>query len=362
MTSKERITQLIVHKQPADRVGLYEHYWPETRRDYWVNQGYPKADPLPSTYFNYDILEMWPVPDPGPLKGQDGLVEESDEWQIFRNGYGATQKMWKTKSGTPEHMDFTIKNRADWDQAKESLLYLDPTRTNLADARKLKAQAAAEEKFCCFGCLYCIEAMRATIGDLEMLPAMLLEPAWIHDMCRVWTDFFKRHWAYVFENVGRPDGIWIYEDLGFTNGLFASPKTIRELLLPYYQEMISFFKSDYGLPVLIHSCGNIREAVPIIIEAGWDCLQPMEAKAGVDVLQLADTYGNQLAYMGNINVQVLNTNDRDKVRAEVLRKMGGMIERRLPYILHSDHSLPPDVRMATYEYMIELHKEHGQYK
>jgi uroporphyrinogen decarboxylase len=134
------------------------------------------------------------------------------------------------------------------------------------------------------------------------------------------------------------------------------------LFLPYYKELIHLYKHDYGLPCLIHSCGDIRQAVPIIIEAGWDCLQPMEAKAGVDVLQLADTYGNKLAYMGNINVQVLNTNNRDKVRAEVMRKMGGMIERRLPYILHSDHSIPPDVRMATYQYMLELHKEHGRYR
>jgi len=169
------------------------------------------------------------------------------------------------------------------------------------------------------------------------------------------------HLDHVLDTVGRPDGIWIYEDLGFTNGLFASPKTIRELFLPYYKEMIGFFKNDYGLSVLIHTCGDIREAVPIIIEAGWDCLQPMEAKAGVDVLDLADTYGNQIAYMGNINVQVLETNDRATVRDEVMRKMSGMIERRLPYTLHSDHSLPPDIRMATYQYMLELHAEHGSY-
>jgi uroporphyrinogen decarboxylase len=113
--------------------------------------------------------------------------------------------------------------------------------------------------------------------------------------------------------------------------------------------------------VLIHTCGDIREAVPIIIEAGFDCLQPMEAKAGVDVLKLADAYGNRLAYMGNIDVTVLNKNDRAKVREEVLRKMGGMIERHLPYILHSDHSIPPDVRLETYRYMLELHREHGCY-
>ena len=133
------------------------------------------------------------------------------------------------------------------------------------------------------------------------------------------------------------------------------------LFRSYYKEIVGMFKHDYGLDVLVHSCGDIRQAVPLFIEAGIDCLQPMEAKAGVDVLQLADTYGNKLAYMGNINVQVLNTNDPVKVRAEVERKMCGMIERRLPYIIHSDHSIPPDVTMKTYELMLQIRNEKGSY-
>ncbi|MBN2584606.1 MAG: hypothetical protein JXL80_16200 [Planctomycetes bacterium] len=361
MTSKERIKRLIVDKEPADRIGLYDHYWPETRRDYWVNEGYPEPDVVPTEFFGYDIIETWAVNDAGPLRGQDGLVEETDEWKVWRDGFGASLKTWKHKSGTPEHMDFTIKTREDWDRVKESLTDLDPGRTNAEEARRVLETAKRDNLFSCFGHQFCIELMRATIGDMVMLPSLLLEPEWVHDMLRVWTDFFKRHYAHVFDTVGRPDGMWIYEDLGFTNGLFASPATIRELFLPYYKELISFYKNDYGMPVLIHSCGDIRKAVPIIIEAGWDCLQPMEAKAGVDVLELADTYGNAISYMGNINVQVLNTNDKAKVRAEVERKMGGMIERRMPYILHSDHSIPPDVRMATYQYMLELHAEQGKY-
>lgn len=361
MTSKERMLQLIVHKQPADRVGLFEHYWPETIRDYWSDEGYPGENVAAAEHFGYDMQSAWPITDPGPLKGQDGVVEDGDEWQVFKNGYGAVLKQWKHKSGTPEHVDFTIKTRADWDAVKGALADVDATRCQLDPAREMLASARKAERFSAFGFPFAIELMRAMIGDAVMLPSLILEPEWIHDICRTYTDFFKRHWAYVFDEVGRPDGMWVFEDLGYTKGLFASPKHVREMLLPYYKEIVSFFKSDYGLPVLIHTCGDIREAVPIIIEAGIDCLQPMEAKAGVDVLALADTYGNRLCYMGNINITVLNTNDQAKVRPEVMRKMGGMIERRMPYVLHSDHSIPPDVRLATYEYMLGLHREHGSY-
>jgi len=362
MTPKDRITQLIVHKQPADRVGLYEHYWPETIRDYWINEGYPDKDRLPADFFGYDLQSVWPITDPGPLKGLDATLEETAETRVFRNGYGAICRYWKTKSGTPEHLDFTIKTRQDWDRVRGAILDLDPSRVNLETARTMFADARRHDRFACLGFCFLIETMRGMIGDFVMLTSLLLEPDWIHDIGRVYTNFYKKHWAYIFDNVGRPDGVWMYEDLGFRNGLFASPQTLREMIFPYHKEIVDFFKRDYNLPVLIHTCGDIRQAVPLIIETGIDCLQPMEAKAGVDVLQLADAYGNKLAYMGNIDVTVLNQNDPAKVRQEVMRKMGGMIQRRMPYILHSDHSIPPDVRFETYRYMLDLHRNHGTYK
>jgi uroporphyrinogen decarboxylase len=353
--------RLIIDKQPADRVGVYEHFWPETIRDYWLKEGYPNKDLPPGDHFGHDIEALWTFSGPGPFKGQEDTIEETDEWKISKNDFGGICKTWKNKSGTPEHCGFTIKNRADWDAAKGVLLELDTKRLLPETARQTLAKARQTERFSTFGGIFLFETMRAMIGDLEMLPALLLEPQWIHDICRVYTDFYKRHWAYLLDTVGRPDGVFIYEDLGFTNGLFCSPKLLREIILPYYKELFGMFKQDYGLPVILHSCGDIRRAVPLIIEAGVDCLQPMEAKAGVNVLELADTYGNKLAYMGNIDVTVLNQNDKKKVRAEVERKMGGMIQRRMPYILHSDHSIPPDVRLATYQFMLELHREQGNY-
>jgi uroporphyrinogen-III decarboxylase len=87
----------------------------------------------------------------------------------------------------------------------------------------------------------------------------------------------------------------------------------------------------------------------------------MEAKAGNDVVQFANEYGDQLSYMGNIDVTVLNTNDRQRVREEIVRKLEAMRQMRIPYIFHSDHSIPPDVRYDTYCYALELLREYGDY-
>ena len=161
-------------------------------------------------------------------------------------------------------------------------------KQNLANAR-------AAGKFAILGNLFVFELMRATIGDENFLPALLEEPDWIRDFCQVYLDFYKRHYEIVFREAGTPDGFFLYEDFGFCNGLFCSPKTLNELIIPYEKALVGFFK-DYGLTVILHSCGDVRKAVPLVIEAGFDCLQPMEAKAGCDVLALARTYGNKLAH------------------------------------------------------------------
>ncbi len=53
MTSRERMTMLLNKKIP-DRMGLFEHFWPETIRDCWVNEGYPEGEE-PGDYFDFDL-------------------------------------------------------------------------------------------------------------------------------------------------------------------------------------------------------------------------------------------------------------------------------------------------------------------
>ena len=140
-----------------------------------------------------------------------------------------------------------------------------------------------------------------------------------------------------------------------------SEDTYRSTLMPYHARIFSFFH-DNGLPVIFHTCGDVRKLVEAVSEAGIDCLQPMEAKAGCDVLELSKKFAGELSFMGNIDVTRLNTNDRDVIRDEVVTKVDTLRERRVPYVFHSDHSIPPDVRLESYQYALELFREHGSYE
>jgi len=223
------------------------------------------------------------------------------------------------------------------------------------------ATARANEKWAFHGHVFIWETMRQSMGDVTMYESLILDPGWIKDFNRVYTDFFKAQFALVFKEVGMPDGIWIYEDLGYKNGLFASPKVLKSLIFPYFAELVDFFHSEYDLPVVLHSCGNITDAIPMIIDAGFDALQPMEIKAGCDPFAFAEQYGDKLAFIGGLDVRFLETNDQEVIEREVTRLVEGMKERGARYLFHSDHSITPLVHYDSYRYALDVYRKHMMY-
>ena len=82
-------------------------------------------------------------------------------------------------------------------------------------------------------------------------------------------------------------------------------------------------------------------------------------KAGLNVLDLKDRFGNRWSFNGNIDVRILASNDKDKIRREVLTKLNAA--KGGGYIIQSDHSIPENVDFASYDYMIQLIRQHGNY-
>lgn len=359
MTSRERVLALL-RREPADRMGLFDHFWGETIRDYWIHQGYPK-DTDPQVFFDYDLMSSGGWINSAPLKDVNVVVEESEEWTLARDGLGATLRLWKHKSGTPEHVDFDCVTPRRWEEVyKPPLLELDPSRVDIEGTKANLESARAKGKFSFYGGLSVYELMRATLGDVVMLESFALEPEWIHDFCRTYTDFYLKHLTYLLDGAGNPDGAFIYEDLGFNKGLFCSPAMYRELVMPYHAELFAFFH-DRGMPVIVHSCGKVTEAVPHLIEAGMDCLQPMEAKTGMHVVELAKEFGDRLSFMGNIDVRALESGDKAAIEQEVADKMEGMKALGASYFWHTDHSVSPRVTFESYRYAMEVYRAHCGY-
>ena len=138
-----------------------------------------------------------------------------------------------------------------------------------------------------------------------------------------------------------------------------SPDMYREIIQPYHKRTFDYAKS-HDLPIVVHSCGYVAPLVPGLLEAGIDCLQVIEVKAGMDLLKLHRDYGDRLSFMGGIDVRTLYTNDRRDVDRELETKIPTVMQG-YGYVIHSDHSIPDTVEYDTYRYFVERGLELGTY-
>jgi uroporphyrinogen-III decarboxylase len=157
---------------------------------------------------------------------------------------------------------------------------------------------------------------------------------------------------------GNLRGLYIWGDIAYDHGMFFSPKYWRQVYKPPLKRICDAAHAA-GLKTIYHGCGNSSAVFEDLIEAGVDAYNPLEAKAGLDVVDLKRRFGRRWAFNGNIDVRVLATNNRAKVRREVLRKLSAA--KGGGYILQSDHSMPDNVAPATYDYVIKLVRQYGRY-
>ncbi len=360
MTSRERIAR-ILKLQPVDRIGLGESIWGDTAAA-WRQSGALAENKSIEERFGYDYEQGgWPNVTADPAY-QEEVLEETDEWRLVRNSNGAHLRWWKHKSGTPEHVDFEVKDRAGWDEMLRPMLTdeaLIRKRIDVEGYKNALASAHERDKFYFLNGVNVFECMHPACGHEYMLMGMALDPDWVRDMCNVYADLLIACMEILVSEGGKPDGVWFYEDMGFKERPFMSPQMYKEIVWPAHKKTFGWSHS-HDLPVVIHSCGFVEPLVPGLIEAGMNCLQVMEVKAGMDLLQIKKTYGDTIALCGGMDIRTLESNDLAQVDAELGKKIPAAMAGS-GYILHSDHSISSRVEFKTYEHFVKRGLELGTY-
>lgn len=357
LTGIERIGN-ILQRKPVDRIGVFEHFWDDTYRIWtengWIPQGLAFGD-----YFGLDLQLFWAFNLVADLDFIPLVVEETEETILKRDGNGALLRRHKLHDSTPEHVDFLVKDRRGWEEHIKPLLTADPRRINFEGYRLAKQEAAEKQRFFCWSGINVFELMHPVCGHEYMLMGMALDPEWVCDMTETFSRLTIELQEILFAREGRPDGIWYYEDMGYKQHPFMSPRMYREIIQPAHTRTMQWAHSQ-GLPVIMHSCGYVEPLVPGMLEAGMDCLQVIEVKAGMDLVRLYQKYGERLSFMGGIDVRVLYNNDRQEIDRELEAKIP-LVKQGCGYVLHSDHSIPNNVHPDTYQYFIEKGLSLGKY-
>lgn len=357
MTGKER-TLAILRRQKTDRVGLYEHFWEDTYKA-WLQEGHYQAGQSFNDLFGYDLQECGAFNLTADLDFVPQVLAETEHTVTVLDGNGATLKRYKLHDTTPEHIAYRVTDRAGWEKEIKPLLTPSPRRIDFAGYRKARerAKAAGRALFLCGVNVF--ESIHPMCGHVNMLMGMAEDPDWVRDMAETYADLLIGLTDLLIKQEGAPDGIWYYEDMGFKGSPFMSPRMYEQLIQPSHARTIAHAHA-HGLPVIMHSCGYVEPLLPGMVEAGIDCLQVIEVKAGMDLLKLNRQYGHRIAFMGGIDVQALYTNDRAVIDRELDQKLLPMMETH-NYFVHSDHSIPRTVHYDTYRYFVDRAMALGRY-
>ena len=228
-------------------------------------------------------------------------------------------------SGAPEHVDFSVKDRRSWEEYIRPYLLDEGSyerRINFDSYRKLREKCDREARFMTCGVVGAFDQMAPTCGHENLLVGMALDGGWVRDMADLYMTVMIRLLETLFDREGLPDGLWVWDDLGFRNGPFMSPAMYRALVFLAHKKLFDFAHSR-GLPVVLHCDGCVETLIPALIEAGIDCLQPLEVKAGMNLNRIKGMFGDRIALIGGMEAGVLETNNLQAVEAELQKKLPG---------------------------------------
>jgi len=157
---------------------------------------------------------------------------------------------------------------------------------------------------------------------------------------------------------GMLDGMVIWGDVAYRKGLLFSPDYWRRHFKPGVKALVEECHRN-GLPVIYHGCGNVNRILEDFIEIGVDAYNPLEAKAGLDVIDLRRRFGHRIGFCGNMNVLEWAGAGREELKTIVLTKLNAA--KGGGFLFQSDHSVPGNVSGEAYDYVVKLVREYGVY-
>ena len=364
-----RMNAALRHREP-DRVPVSDFFWGGFKKRWRRELGLsPDADP----YYYYDLDWIVTLPNMDPWVRPFQTLKENAEEAVVRTGFGAV--MHKRF----EHpMPAMIAWEVDAFEKLETATFDDP-----ADPRRffaggdnqiagvgdcfqrhtppwIETVGSLWPDFPVYGSIIeASECLTRLIGQANAMMWMAEFPERMGaEIDRIGAFYLEMARAEIEAGAGLLDGFVIWGDVAYKRCTFMAPAYWRKYFKPWVARMVEAAHAA-GLPVIYHGCGNVGAILPDYIEIGVDAYNPLEAKAGLDVVDLRRRYGHRIGFCGNSDVTVWETGDLEAVRREVLRKLSAA--RGGGFIFQSDHSVTSAVSGHTYDYIVKLVREHGRY-
>jgi uroporphyrinogen decarboxylase len=357
MTGFERMRQFFKRK-PMDRIPFFDNFW-DGKIESWVRARLmPNTDA--TTHFAFDMRETGGTYMEADLDFQPQVLEEDEDTRVILDRNFTIQRWHKKHPSAPEHIDFLIKTRRDWEEkVKPLLLQPDPRRIHPEWYRADLGCARTRHEYLCYTDYHAFSCVYLLVGHIGMLTALHDDPDWVREIMDTYGDLYIHLYEDLVASEGRPDGFCLYEDMGFNGHAFLSPAMYRELIRPTHHKFIDW-AHGLGCPVTMHASGCVTRLVPEMLSAGMDCLQTISGLAGMDLIRLYQQFGDRLSFIGGIDGRELASGSRARIDTELVRKVP-VVKTGYGYCLHSDFSIPMEMGYEDFLYFSERGLEIGRY-
>ncbi|MHB8995408.1 MAG: uroporphyrinogen decarboxylase family protein [Armatimonadota bacterium] len=359
----QRLRDALSHRQP-DRIPVGEAFWTghlKRCRELWGED----FDP----YRAYDLDYIMIMPNLDPRIQEFEIVSQHGEDIVVRTGFGATIR----RSGDlpMPHFDSFSVNHPDEMADFAFDAPDDPRRFFKAGDDQLNCVGDAlsrnipswddrlkpyQDDFAIFGgACEPYEYLWRIIGSENALLWMGLHPDKLSAFIdRIGEWMLSALKAQIAAGAGRLSGMYLYGDVAYRNAMLFSPATWRQMFAPHVKALIDACH-EHNLMVVYHGCGRATDIFDDLVAMGLDAYNPLEVKAGLDVVELKKQFGSRLAFVGNIDVRILERGDPDEIRAEVRYK--AQAAKGGGWVFQSDHSISSDVWPESYRLAIETLRE-----
>lgn len=189
----------------------------------------------------------------------------------------------------------------------------------------------------------------AAFGMENALMTMVESPRMFQAVIDRITRFYLEANEVFYEATrGKLHAVLIGNDFGSQTGLMCRPAFIRDFVIPGTRRLVAQAKG-YGLRVIHHSCGSVRDVIPDLIDAGVDAIHPIQAlAAGMEPAGLRRDFGDRVAFAGGVDAQhLLVRGTADEVRAKV-RELRALFPTGL-VISPSHEAILPDIAPSNIE-------------
>lgn len=151
------------------------------------------------------------------------------------------------------------------------------------------------------------------------------------------------------------------DDYAYKKGPLISPGQFREFILPGLTRLVEATHQE-GLLFLKHTDGNIWSLLDMLVDAGIDGICPLEPGAGMDIGEVKERYGDQVAVVGNIDCTALLPKGSEEEVREAVRDCISKAAPQGGYILSSSNTIHYGVKPTNYLAMVKALREYGRYR